>query len=536
MKKLTFEGKAMSSSIVTNCIRWQLAALLLLTGVAGCGGGDSAGSTSTGRVSVLFSDAPSDEFARINLTVTDIELRGGEQGPVSIFSGSQTFDLLALKNFSQLFSMADAVPAGTYNEVRLRISDLELVRTDTAGVTVETIRPPLPASGKIDMHAGRRFAVLPDGALLLEIDIDAYRSIHAVHSGNDGYRFRPVIRLRIVNVDALDRLARISGTIAMPDPANSSFEICDSRVAMVTPAGDNRPHTSSDTGGDSDGDSDSDSDSDRACVEVGVLGDTSIFDALGNPTTEDAFFAGVGEDGTTVATVVGQFRISDEDSDSDSETPVTAVSSEDPAGSDSDGDSGSDSDSDGDSDSHGGLTMDAFVIQMGDAFANLTGTVATAVDADTQQFTFNTDTDDGTAPAVVLTVQLQPETRIFTRNAVEVDSGAIQPDRGAEIDGILMTPSLQSSLVVVDAATEPAALNGTIRSLGTGTFVMAGDTGDECIKVHGETDVLSIETDAESTSVARAGAARLAVGASVAVYGEDNADTGCYDADAVVAY
>ena len=71
----------MSSSIVTNCLRWQLAALLLLTGVAGCGGGDSAGSSSTGSVSVLFSDAPSDEFARINIIVTDIELRGGEHGP-----------------------------------------------------------------------------------------------------------------------------------------------------------------------------------------------------------------------------------------------------------------------------------------------------------------------------------------------------------------------------------------------------------------------------------------------------------------------
>jgi len=536
----------MSSSIVTNCLRWQLAALLLLTGVAGCGGGGNGGTSSTGSVSVLFSDAPSDEFAQINITVTDIELRDGEGDPASLFNGSQTFDLLALKNFSQLFSMAKTVPVGTYSKVRLRISDLELVRTDTAGVVVETINPPLPANGKIDLHAGRPFNVLPDGSLLMEIDIDAGRSIHIVHTGNEGYRFRPVIRLRIVNADGLDRLGRISGTIAMSDPANSTFEICDSDVAMAKPVRDSHAHANSDTDGDGDTDGDSDSDSDRACVDVSVLADTSIFDAMGDPTTEEVFFAGLDEDVNTLATVVGQFRIGDDDSDSDGDsedsdgktTPVGAASSEDPDGSDSDGDSANDTDSDGDSDSHG-LEMDAIVIQLlGDAFANLTGTIATiatAVDANTQQFTFNTDTDDGAAPAVALTVQSQPETRIFTRDAVEVDAGAIQPGVNAEIDGILMSPSLKSSLIVIDTATERTALNGTIQSIAAGTFILAGDNGNDCVAVDDATDVFVIDADEESTSVMHAAPPVLEVAANAAVFGQDNADTGCFDADAVVA-
>ena len=109
--------------------RWprQIAALFILALVAACGGsgtnnnsdlvdtGPPPPAASTGTVGIMFTDMPSDDFDQIIATVAGIELLG-ESGRATIFSGPpQDVDFLKLESFTEVFAVADNVPAGDYN-------------------------------------------------------------------------------------------------------------------------------------------------------------------------------------------------------------------------------------------------------------------------------------------------------------------------------------------------------------------------------------------------------------------------------------
>jgi len=78
------------------------------------------------------------------------------------------------------------------------------------------------------------------------------------------------------------------------------------------------------------------------------------------------------------------------------------------------------------------------------------------------------------------------------------------------------------------------ALNGTIRSVDAGTFILASDDGSACIAALADAKVFVIDAGEESTPVKRADSTALAVDAKVVVFGEDNTGTGCYDAETVI--
>jgi ABC-type glycerol-3-phosphate transport system substrate-binding protein len=83
MKHSRFFGR------ISACFLLLAAAFL----TAGCGGGGSSGSGSsaapagTGSVAILLTDAPSDEFAEINMRVVRAELLSDSGGHVTIFDG-----------------------------------------------------------------------------------------------------------------------------------------------------------------------------------------------------------------------------------------------------------------------------------------------------------------------------------------------------------------------------------------------------------------------------------------------------------------
>ena len=92
----------------------QFALLFLLLGASaliGCaesGGGAAGGSSGTGRVAIALTDAPTDEFVEVLITVVSIDLLPGEDESerVTSFEGLETFDLLALENVSEPFAIA----------------------------------------------------------------------------------------------------------------------------------------------------------------------------------------------------------------------------------------------------------------------------------------------------------------------------------------------------------------------------------------------------------------------------------------------
>ncbi len=90
--------------------------------IASCGGGGSDGANApptvgtqqpaTGRVSILITDAPIDRFCQIRATVESIDLLGGSSR-ANVFTGPETVDVLALRNYTDAFALNAEVPAGS---------------------------------------------------------------------------------------------------------------------------------------------------------------------------------------------------------------------------------------------------------------------------------------------------------------------------------------------------------------------------------------------------------------------------------------
>lgn len=170
-----------------------LAMLLAGCGGGGGGGGSSSGTAATGTVAVFIKDAPTDEFEKILVTVTEVSLIPVSGSPVVIYQNPAgcEIDLLQYKEEDFLFTINRDVPAGTYSKVRLEVASIELV--PKAGSTIgSNIEVRLP-SGKIDLNPRGAFTVVPGGSLSVRIDMDANKAIHMHPSRVGWYIFRPVV-------------------------------------------------------------------------------------------------------------------------------------------------------------------------------------------------------------------------------------------------------------------------------------------------------------------------------------------------------
>lgn len=211
--------------------RLRLCALILASAfiISSCGGGTSSGTApATGTVLFLLTDAPVDELSAINLEVTEATLIGGH-GQQTIFSGNKTINLLDLANFNEPIAFGEVL-AGDYTKIRLQISSLELVDK----ITEKSTFVRLPANGKIDLLDQGRFTVFPGRTLVVEIDVDANKSVHIVGTGNGTYQFRPVVKVNIMDGGLPDKLARLEGVVAevYDDPAGR-FLLCSADFSDV---------------------------------------------------------------------------------------------------------------------------------------------------------------------------------------------------------------------------------------------------------------------------------------------------------------
>jgi len=249
----------------------SLAAVLIVSACGGSSGNSSEPTTTpdpqTGIVGILFTDAPTDDYSAIKLNVVEAILIGGDESQQVVFQGSEPIDLLDLTNFSEPVVFGE-VQAGTYTKLRLIIDELELVPLDGG----DSIFPKLPANGKIDLLQAGGFDVLPGRTLLIEIDMDANKSIKITGAGNSGkVNFRPVVKVKIVDGGLPHKLARLEGSVSGdPDDVAGSFTLCDI-------------------------------DSPDHCVAVATDSMTGIFDDEGLDTTFDVL-----DDGNMVV-VIGRY-------------------------------------------------------------------------------------------------------------------------------------------------------------------------------------------------------------------------------------
>ena len=496
----------------------SLVSTLLLLGLAACGGGgDSSPASSVppptptptpapaaaGSVGILITDGPTDQFAEINATITEISLLGGGS-PRVIFSGEATLNLLALESHSELFALADDVAPGTFNKIRLTLSALELVRRDAAGAVTARIRPPLPGNGKLDLNPRGSIRVLPGQTLLIELDLDMNKSIHFVNNGRE-LRFRPVIFVRILNDSTNSRLVRLSGIVRDLTAEPPGFDLC----AATQDAPRLRIEATMHSG------------SREKCIEVLLDEATGLFGPDGAPIEFDALADG------DPATAVGHLRRNDDDSGSGA------------------WDYGDDEDDGDDEDNRdGSVRLDAVVIEAGEpgTFVQLNGTIDTALDTATDPFDFLVGAGQGFTPDTTLSALVQEGTRIFSRNGTELDAAAIIADVEATIDGVLQLSSteddtLRTSLIVVDTEGDaPTTLSGNILTLDAAnrSFNMSTTAGDRCVRVPVDADIFLITIANSGFTSERGEFADLVAGQRVDVYGEQAVD-GCVVADAVIA-
>lgn len=490
MPAQTFRTRFLRSSF-TGIVATALAAL------SACGGGGDSGDNSSGMnpaptngsVAILFTDAPTDQFCHVFATVQSIDLLGSNS-PTNVYTGPETVDLLAMRNYADYFSIDTSVPVGQYEKVRMTLSDLALVECDAAGVQEpagDWEHPHLPGNGKLDLNPRGTFEVIGGETMVIELDMDMEKSLHLHQTGNGKWQFRPVVFVTISPDDS--KLVRVFG--AVRNFSNTTFELCP--VEPVSSVDNDGPVPSSE------------------CIDVVMDGNTSVFGDQGNPGS----FAN-----DDLVTAIGFLGLHD----------------------DADGDSRMDD-----------LKLDAVVIEVGPlgTFERIRGEVVTAT-GNNDLFVFDPSPLDAATNAI--DVALQAGTRVFALGSnEELTWAAIQPGTPGEVNGVFTDPAtngepLKSSLIVLDqdATPDTSVLDAEIKTIDPdndavpATRRIAVDTASvtgQCVTTDAGTRYLLITESSSTSETAEIAFADLAVGNDVDVYGSaDAVQSGCVLADTIQKY
>jgi len=474
-----------------------LAALVVLPACSGPGDVAGGSGVGNGEVAVLMTDGPSDDFEAIELTVLRIELFGS-RGKVTVFEGREVFDLLRLRNVSELFAIHGNVPADVYSKIRLTLEDIRLVERDGDGQVV-SYHPHIPGNGKLDLNPREPFQVRPDELLLLQIDMDAEKSIHIVGTGSGKYNFRPVVFVDVIHAFFENRLVRLHGRVRDIDRETGSFTLCSlcsdsldydrEDAPSATPLSQGASialpaHADVDDGGDF---------GRTRCTRVETLDRTSFFDEMVEPVDLDAL-----AEGDTVS-VLGRLRSEGRE-----------------------------------------LHLIAEVVLIGPrgTFANLLGTALSEVDED-DRFSFEIGPRQGFLPGSSIAVQLQDASRLLSRQGAELDRSDIQPGSAAEVIGVIATDDLEIRAAVVllrPSLPDAETLHGTLDAIDAVQrrvdLDLESGEGTVCVQVPLLSPVLLV-SGGEST---RVGLGDLQTGLQADAHGRYLMMGGCFIADSLVVF
>ena len=207
----------MRGRVLTGVYALLLIAMPITFFLVGCGGGGGSGGSSgvggTGTVAVSIADNPTDGYSAIWVKITEVSLL---PGPVVIFNSQDGKDVNLLEhrdNNDYLLKVNYNVPAGTYDKIRLKISDIWAESKDPTAECTDSIKLP---SNKIDLNPQGTFKVTPGGTLTIRLDFDANAALDLHPAGNSGKCiFRPVIFVDIGEGIPVQRCPQvIAGTIS----------------------------------------------------------------------------------------------------------------------------------------------------------------------------------------------------------------------------------------------------------------------------------------------------------------------------------
>lgn len=192
--------------------------LVALFVLFGCGGATGA---SNGTLAFLLADAPAADVTEVNITVDRVEAHiDGEW--VTITAPQDSYNLLDLTQQAAPLGSA-AVPAGTYTQVRLFISEASVV--DDEG-THDITMPSVEETGiKLNVN----YTVEPGKITTILLDFNVDKSL--VKLGRAPYLLQPVIQA-VVQVLS----GTISGTVMM-----DGATVAGAKVAAIYEEGGNYP-------------------------------------------------------------------------------------------------------------------------------------------------------------------------------------------------------------------------------------------------------------------------------------------------------
>lgn len=478
----------------------------IILAISSCSNSGSSGSNGalvvdTGRVSLLITDGVTDKFDQINLTVQSISfVKADDDGQETIvFDKPQVINLLALQSYSNLL-VTTAIPVGVYEKIRLRISQVELVRFVGEDNKSESSIAKLPANGKVDLNPRGSFEVTAEGHLMIELDVDADKSILVIKKGNgkDEYNFRPVIFVKILGVDKeKSRLVLIDGKVLTRKEAG--FQLCTS----------NKEHDEHDDEYESDddeaeykakdkGDHETERDDDR-CMVVLISENTVIQNSLIESVLESELEQG------DVVTVLGKAN------------------------------------------GHGIDALHVVIEAKNKEISELalfTGDATSAVDGG-NNFTMNRDDKAAIQSLTALAVSLVDGSavRVFDKNGTEVKTDLIVVGSAVDVFGLAMpdvhsAEKIKAAFVIINNDVKDNKISGTIAAINkdksqiTVTVVSDVFSGDVCVDVKQAAlfilDIVDGKVVSKEISINELQADML-----IDVYGQAK-DMGCVLADVVL--
>ena len=510
--------------------------MLVSCGGGGGGGGDSTGEVTggvvgveKGTVTLLVTDAPSDDFKEINLTILKAELLC-DAGKEELFSGLKEFDLLQLTEVTEIFSVSE-VSAGYCNKIRLHLSQIVLVPKDSSKPDVYA---KILGNGKLDLLSKSSFYVGPDNPLYIQLDFDAKKSIQI--KGKADYNFRPVVFIKIVEDRFDTKLIRQRGTVENLDGESEEFDLCLIEAEIQPVSGYE--------------DDDSSDDDTRDCVRVDTTdAPASIFGDYADPISFQELENG------DIATVVGRFSFYQSKSDDNS--------SDDNSSDDNSSDDGSsDDDSSDDTGNRPGTVLAAEVIWTGNEIAQTTNVACSGVTTDE----VTTDDDTGATwyknyelpvpdggkicitPGSTRTI-LQPGAKIYDSEGNELDDSYIAEGILNKVDAYAdaaSKPPVDPKAVLVmlgldDPLNPLDQLTGVIGAVDVdfldnelSNLMLLTDEGDRCVNFDNvETEVFETRLEDDNINFDQKSVFSLRSGQKANVFGTENS-SGCLDAETII--
>lgn len=232
-----------------------LAAMVALSQLSGCGGtgGTAATGAGTGTVQVGLTDAQSDNFQQVIVSIKEVRLvpagleNAADNDPglpvVVTYATPRTVDVLTLK-FQQELLGTITVPAGRYNQVRLILADNPGGQSGTPVnyLTLKSapaVKIPLntPSGQQSGLKVLGRFDVNAGNTNVIVIDFDPNTAI--VQKGNNTYNFKPTGIRIIQSSSMLANFGSLTGRVV------STFRDFSSATVSVVPQGGISPVASS---------------------------------------------------------------------------------------------------------------------------------------------------------------------------------------------------------------------------------------------------------------------------------------------------